>query len=62
MGRTSSGKKTAVGLNVTVASSRAAGLDLADAVADCFGVVGKQHRKSIKLAISVDETLDETLG
>ncbi|EFX05562.1 retrograde regulation protein 2 [Grosmannia clavigera kw1407] len=52
VGKTPSGKKNAIALHVAVSSSRSIGLDLASAVEDCFGAVGKQHKKSIKLSTS----------
>lgn len=49
------GKKTSVQLNVAIAASRAVGLDLAEAVPDCFSAVGKLHKQSIKVKVHAEE-------
>ncbi|KJR82586.1 retrograde regulation protein 2 [Sporothrix schenckii 1099-18] len=47
--------KTAVHLDVAVAASRAVGLDVAEAVTDCFSSVGKSHKETVKLRVQAQE-------
>lgn len=42
-------------LAVAVPADYAVGLDLAPAVADCFGAVGKLHKERLKLQVHAEE-------